>query len=667
MAQAIKSAKDDATPAGSSCEAGGSGTNHSDYIRLTSNLTLTHNVILPEGATLDIRGSLTLNGGGYTISGKESLIGVRATQNADLTYNPITVTLNSLRVTNGNNDDADRPIMWVSDKVTLTINRGNFFNIKSDTKGAAIRLLGDTDPITIDNTDFTGITSGDGAVSMGGVPVTIINSRFTNNTSTSSGGALRFDTSGTYSISRSTFRGNSAAVNGGAINIQSGHVTISESAFSQNSATNSGGAINQNGTASIYRSVFSGNTAGDHGGAIFHERNLTVENSTFYNNRSTNEGGALGSDDFFTATTDFRHVTFVNNEATAASTHGNSLFIEPNITFHMYNSIIKTNTNHSGDDCVGLDTNSSNIIQDGSCGTSSTFSVDPQLGGRAGNPAYYTLRSVDSFAVDRANSAACNALRNPVDQRGRTRPYNFVCDIGAFEWYPPPPPRSGGGGGGGGGGGDDEAAASSDSTSVTVCADCPDLMAAGYALKAHNGLNSGVQFRRVGAMAIGDPAVRENGFMDAIDVYGWVEQGVSVCFPNTGSLLFLDAAFSPRAQVPMSGYTQAGMTCADIDRPGTVVLQSGAAPSARRSRSEASARALSNCMVTSEAILNFRESPGGPRLHFTDPWGDAIAGWLPRGVTLTALERTADWFLVDYHGERGWVSAEWVTPHGVCG
>ena len=72
-------------------------------------------------------------------------------------------------------------------------------------------------------------------------------------------------------------------------------------------------------------------------------------------------------------------------------------------------------------------------------------------------------------------------------------------------------------------------------------------------------------------------------------------------------------------------------------------------------------------MVTTDAILNFRRSPGGPRVHFVDPWGAQIAGWLPRGVTLTALERTADWFRVDYHGTRGWVSAEWVTPHGVCG
>ena len=112
------------------------------------------------------------------------------------------------------------------------------------------------------------------------------------------------------------------------------------------------------------------------------------------------------------------------------------------------------------------------------------------------------------------------------------------------------------------------------------------------------------------------------------------------------------------------------MTCADFDRPGTLLLLAGAPLAAGRlaaSLAPAQAQSLSNCMVTTDAILNFRRSPGGPRVHFVDPWGAQIAGWLPRGVTLTALERTADWFRVDYHGTRGWVSAEWVTPHGVCG
>ena len=225
------------------------------------------------------------------------------------------------------------------------------------------------------------------------------------------------------------------------------------------------------------------------------------------------------------------------------------------------------------------------------------------------------------------------------------------CDIGAFEWYPPPPIS--------GGRGSEGPAHSPAPIDRSVCAHCPELLAQGYRLTAAYGLASGVQFRQVDRHAIGDQSLLAAGFLDAIDVYGYAEQGVGVCFPQAGRLLFLDAAFSPRAVSSPAAYSQHGMTCADFDRPGTLLLLPGPAPSA--------ARPLSHCMVTTEAVLNFRESPGGPRLHFVDHWGAEIAGWLPNNVTLTVLERTPDWFLVDYHGTRGWISAHHVTPHGTCG
>ena len=65
-------------------------------------------------------------------------------------------------------------------------------------------------------------------------------------------------------------------------------------------------------------------------------------------------------------------------------------------------------------------------------------------------------------------------------------------------------------------------------------------------------------------------------------------------------------------------------------------------------------------------IVNFRETPGGALLHYEAPWGEEMPGLLPFDVTLTALERTAEWYRVDYHGTRGWVSARYVTPLGDC-
>lgn len=67
-------------------------------------------------------------------------------------------------------------------------------------------------------------------------------------------------------------------------------------------------------------------------------------------------------------------------------------------------------------------------------------------------------------------------------------------------------------------------------------------------------------------------------------------------------------------------------------------------------------RAVNDCMVTTGSYLNFRETPGG-----------AVMEVLPRLATLTAVERTDNWFKVDWYGTKGWVSAYHVVPRGDCG
>ena len=70
----------------------------------------------------------------------------------------------------------------------------------------------------------------------------------------------------------------------------------------------------------------------------------------------------------------------------------------------------------------------------------------------------------------------------------------------------------------------------------------------------------------------------------------------------------------------------------------------------------ASQQVFSDCMVTTTHALNFRATPNGTVLRV-----------LPYNVTLTAFKRTEGWFYVDYHSERGWISADYVTPVGSCG
>ena len=102
---------------------------------------------------------------------------------------------------------------------------------------------------------------------------------------------------------------------------------------------------------------------------------------------------------------------------------------------------------------------------------------------------------------------------------------------------------------------------------------CPAVSAAsGIAVHATYGLASGVQCQRLDGGGIGIQSIVEAGFIDAVDIWGYVEQGVEVCFPQAGRLLFLDARTMPRAIAPLESTVVNGMTCASIASPGSIVL-----------------------------------------------------------------------------------------------
>ena len=61
------------------------------------------------------------------------------------------------------------------------------------------------------------------------------------------------------------------------------------------------------------------------------------------------------------------------------------------------------------------------------------------------------------------------------------------------------------------------------------------------------------------------------------------------------------------------------------------------------------------CTVTTTAVLNFRASPNGNKI-----------GLVPDGAVLDALDRQEDWFMVDYNGVQGWISAGYVSTAGKC-
>jgi predicted outer membrane repeat protein len=162
------------------------------------------------------------------------------------------------------------------------------------------------------------IADGDNTKSFGGGldnagTVTITGSTFTGNTATNDGGAI--DTgdgfsggTGSVTVTASTFTGNTASGDGGAINSGfaggGGSVQVTASTFTGNTAA-AGGAISSGdsgaGTVTVTASTFVGNTAAD-GGAIDSgdggAGSVTVTASTFAGNTATYDGGAIDSGDF---------------------------------------------------------------------------------------------------------------------------------------------------------------------------------------------------------------------------------------------------------------------------------------------------------------------------------------------------------------------------------
>lgn len=188
---------------------------------------------------------------------------------------------------------------------TLTINPNVAFNSnRAADNGGGIYNQGTA---IIDGASFNSNSSTQrgGAIYTTG-NLTVRNSSFTGNTSTVAnpswqygGGAIQQD-SGSLTIDHSNFDRNITNSRGGAIHLLRNNVTISNSTFTENKAgSGEGGAIaltSSDAAATITNSSLTDNSAGL-GGAIFNEGNLTIvadgTDSQISGNTSTRNGGAI--------------------------------------------------------------------------------------------------------------------------------------------------------------------------------------------------------------------------------------------------------------------------------------------------------------------------------------------------------------------------------------
>ena len=437
-----------------------------------------------------------------------------------------------------------------------------------------------------------------------------------------------------------------------------GKLWLEDCVIKDNSTTSTadGGAISfsSGSNATIDRCAFINNRSAYQGGAVMIAGgSVNIRNSTFYKNHSANNGGAIA---VTSGTVTLAQLTVWDN------TSANAGFVTGIVgagTVNIYNTIIGRSETGGGVLCGGSFSNS--FTQRGiitfngpasdNCGTVTV--IDPALGEQTGSIPFLPLQA-GSPAIGAGIDAQCNTYKK--DQLGKARPATG-CDIGAVQYFAvaqavvdaegqgdePQGTRSGG--------------KSAVAAQRPVCTG-EELNKLGQVrVRATYGLCSGVQFKRLEAgWLTGNQQVIDAGFIDAVDVYGYAEQGVEVCFPAYGAVVLLDAATSPRTLEPLASYVDEHYTCASFNKAGTAVLISADSGLSTAPVSGPPPIGLSGCMVTTTHILNLRAGPDGD-----------VIGTVMYNATLTALSRTDAWFEVDANGVTGWISADYVTAAGSCG
>jgi len=163
-------------------------------------------------------------------------------------------------------------------------------------------------PTTITGTTFQDNTAdwSGGGVFIWRTPLVITDSQFINNHANEYGGGLGYQNNSTetVTISKSTFEGNSAEWDGGAIHFSGELMTINGSTIRNNTAENGAGIhngeaddskyiIRADSTLIITSSRVLENIAGGYGGGAFNEGVMTCGESSFTGNDSATLGGGI--------------------------------------------------------------------------------------------------------------------------------------------------------------------------------------------------------------------------------------------------------------------------------------------------------------------------------------------------------------------------------------
>ena len=160
--------------------------------------------------------------------------------------------------------------------------------------GAGVRNEG---TLFVAGTMFEGGVARHGAAIYTDGAVDVRDSTFLGNQAGNDGGAIHVAQFGAATVTNSTFTSNGAGAEGGAIFNNSSSLTVASSTFTNNGASGSGGAILNHGQLFVTSSTFTANT-GVHGGAIANSFTpsgfLNVQASLFVDNSTSGgNGGAI--------------------------------------------------------------------------------------------------------------------------------------------------------------------------------------------------------------------------------------------------------------------------------------------------------------------------------------------------------------------------------------
>jgi hypothetical protein len=480
---------------------------------------------------------LTINGNGFALDGSGNSSILRVDPPTPVS---VALALNNLTVTNGSAPtsgaavSAPGPVTVVDSTFTnndsgalastlsVAVTGSTFEGNDTTTGGGAITTV---EAVTVTDSTFTGNSPGAiVAYAFGGgsvlPPVQITGSTFTANTDSAAlrvGGNVELTDSsftdnagavftgpsflvtpgGSVTATGSTFTGNDAVNNAGAIQA-GGAVTVVDSTLSDNSNSSplgsGGGAVNAGGPVIISRSTLSRNVSPSaEGGAVAaFSSQVRVVDSTFFANASGAGGGGAIRADSVVAT----NSTFTLNKAVTTSAGGIGGAIgADNAIDLIYSTVVQNEATNGGanlasnfgpvtsygsvvalpefgvTNCVIVNpgtftSNGYNYSDDSSCGFTGTGDTqggaDPRLEalGDFGGPTQTRPPTVTSPLVDAIPVGDCDPGVT-TDQRGESRPADgdgdgtSGCDIGAVElatvqvppsapgpppWAPGPPP-----------------------------------------------------------------------------------------------------------------------------------------------------------------------------------------------------------------------------------